>query len=133
MRRCNIYPDQGVTVTTNPVVLALGIYPGHKVDVGTVAAISAETLRGHTTIDAEGLVVAPGFIETDMTDGLPQPIKDQALAATPLRRLGSAHEVAAAVAAHSLTGKGPNIISRIGQNPPVLPRLLKTKGRFLYR
>ncbi len=43
-------------------------------------------------------VVAPGFIKTDMTDVLPQQVKDWALSATPLRRLGDAHEVAAAVA-----------------------------------
>ena len=43
-------------------------------------------------------VVAPGFIETDMTEGLPQQVKDFAVAATPLRRFGKADEVAAAVA-----------------------------------
>ena len=43
-------------------------------------------------------VVAPGFVETDMTDVLPQAIKDFALTATPLKRFGQAEEVAAAVA-----------------------------------
>ena len=42
-------------------------------------------------------VVAPGFIETDMTDGLPQAVKDLALRATPRRRFGQPREVAAAV------------------------------------
>ncbi len=43
-------------------------------------------------------VVAPGFIETDMTANLPEPIKEGAKTITPLRRFGQACEVAAAVA-----------------------------------
>jgi 3-oxoacyl-[acyl-carrier protein] reductase len=43
-------------------------------------------------------VVAPGFIQTDMTDVLPQQVKDMAVAATPLRRFGQPQEIAAAVA-----------------------------------
>ena len=43
-------------------------------------------------------VVAPGFIETDMTEVLPQAVKDQVLKLTPVGRFGQAEEVAAAVA-----------------------------------
>ena len=43
-------------------------------------------------------VVAPGFVETDMTEVLPQQVKDYAIQATPLRRFGRPEEVAAAVA-----------------------------------
>ncbi|GLZ32195.1 3-oxoacyl-[acyl-carrier-protein] reductase [Lentzea sp. NBRC 105346] len=39
-------------------------------------------------------VVAPGFIETDMTSGLSGKVKDKALASIPLGRLGTADEVA---------------------------------------
>ena len=39
-------------------------------------------------------VVAPGFIETDMTAGLNEKVKKQALQSIPLRRLGRAEEVA---------------------------------------
>ena len=42
-------------------------------------------------------VVAPGFIKTDMTDVLPQQVKDAALQVTPMGRFGQAHDVAAAV------------------------------------
>ncbi|MEI7465202.1 MAG: 3-oxoacyl-ACP reductase FabG [Burkholderiales bacterium] len=42
--------------------------------------------------------VAPGFIATDMTDGLPEAAKAALLASIPLGRLGSADEVAHAVA-----------------------------------
>jgi 3-oxoacyl-[acyl-carrier protein] reductase len=42
--------------------------------------------------------VAPGFIATDMTDGLPEATKTALLASIPLGRLGQAEEVAHAVA-----------------------------------
>jgi len=42
--------------------------------------------------------VAPGFIATDMTDGLPEGVRTALLAAIPLGRLGAAEEVAHAVA-----------------------------------
>ena len=42
--------------------------------------------------------VAPGFINTDMTEGLPEAAKAALLASIPLGRLGSADEVAHAVA-----------------------------------
>jgi len=42
-------------------------------------------------------VVAPGFIETDMTAGLPQAIKDEVIRTLPVRRLGRAEEIAHAV------------------------------------
>ncbi len=43
-------------------------------------------------------VVAPGFIQTDMTDILPQPVKDAAQKAIPLARFGQPGEIASAVA-----------------------------------
>ncbi|MCE9591303.1 MAG: 3-oxoacyl-[acyl-carrier-protein] reductase [Planctomycetes bacterium] len=43
-------------------------------------------------------VVAPGFIDTDMTGVLPQQIKDLAIEHTPAKRMGRADEIAAAVA-----------------------------------
>lgn len=39
-------------------------------------------------------VVAPGFVETDMTNGLPEPLRERALERIPLRRMGRAEEVA---------------------------------------
>ena len=41
--------------------------------------------------------VAPGFIQTEMTDVLPQQAKDMALAQIPLKRFGRAADVAGAV------------------------------------
>ncbi|MEX0741405.1 MAG: 3-oxoacyl-[acyl-carrier-protein] reductase [Phycisphaeraceae bacterium] len=43
-------------------------------------------------------VVAPGFIQTDMTDALPQVVKDHVLKATPAARFGQPEEIAGAVA-----------------------------------
>ncbi|MFN7552075.1 MAG: 3-oxoacyl-ACP reductase FabG [Pseudomonadota bacterium] len=43
-------------------------------------------------------VVAPGFIETDMTRDLPEAVRDRMLADTALGRLGSPADIAAAVA-----------------------------------
>ncbi len=42
-------------------------------------------------------VVAPGFIETDMTADLPEKLKKEAAAMTPMRRMGKPDEIAAAV------------------------------------
>jgi 3-oxoacyl-[acyl-carrier protein] reductase len=43
-------------------------------------------------------VIAPGFIETDMTHNLPQEVKDQVTGAMAVKRLGSGDDIAAAVA-----------------------------------
>lgn len=42
--------------------------------------------------------VAPGFIETDMTDALPEQAKEQILSRIPLARMGTPEEVAEVVA-----------------------------------
>jgi 3-oxoacyl-[acyl-carrier protein] reductase len=43
-------------------------------------------------------VIAPGFITTDMTDGLNDQIKEAAKGFIPLKRFGTPAEIAAAVA-----------------------------------
>lgn len=42
-------------------------------------------------------LVAPGFIQTDMTDNLPQEVKDHVMALMSVKRLGVAEDIAAAV------------------------------------
>ncbi len=54
-------------------------------------------------------VVAPGFIETDMTESLPQKVKDLAVQATPMRRMGRPEDVAGAVA--YLTGENAGFVT----------------------
>ena len=41
--------------------------------------------------------VAPGFIETAMTDGLSDKVREKLLESIPLRRIGSVDEVSSAV------------------------------------
>ncbi|HDD53466.1 MAG TPA: SDR family oxidoreductase, partial [Thermosulfidibacter takaii] len=41
---------------------------------------------------------APGYIETEMTEGLPQDLKDTMLSSIPLGRFGNVQEVAKLVA-----------------------------------
>ena len=41
--------------------------------------------------------VAPGFVQTAMTDQLPQEVKDKALEAVPLKRFATAQDIAHAV------------------------------------
>ncbi len=42
--------------------------------------------------------IAPGFISTEMTDVLPQPVKDAALSVIPMKKMGTTDDVANAVA-----------------------------------
>jgi 3-oxoacyl-[acyl-carrier protein] reductase len=62
--------------------------------VGLTKALSKEVASRGVTVNA----VAPGFIETDMTAGLPDAAKDAYRAQIPLGRFGTAGEVAAVVA-----------------------------------
>ena len=54
-------------------------------------------------------LIAPGFIETDMTDQLDEKIKEQLLANIPLHRYGKPHEIAAA--ASFLASNGADYIT----------------------
>jgi len=54
-------------------------------------------------------VVAPGFVVTDMTEGLDEATRDVYLALIPLRRLGTGEDVAAAVS--FLAGPGASYIT----------------------
>jgi 3-oxoacyl-[acyl-carrier protein] reductase len=62
--------------------------------VGFTRSVAKEMAAKNITAN----VVAPGFIETDMTDVLPQNVKDMALQAIPIKRFGQPAEIAAAVA-----------------------------------
>lgn len=51
-------------------------------------------------------VVAPGFVETDMTSGLPDQIKERVLEAMAVKRLGRPEDIAEAVAYVTADGAG---------------------------
>jgi 3-oxoacyl-[acyl-carrier protein] reductase len=61
--------------------------------IGLTKSMAQEMASRQITVNA----VSPGFIETDMTSGLADEIKAKVLEAIPLRRLGKAEDVAAAV------------------------------------
>ncbi len=66
-------------------------YAASKAGVIGLTKTCAKELAGRgTTCNA----IAPGFIDTDMTAVLPEAVKDKMLAGIPLKRLGSAREVA---------------------------------------
>ncbi len=62
--------------------------------VGLSRTAAKELARSQVTVNA----ICPGFIDTTMTRGIPQPIYEQALAKIPLGRAGKPADVAAVVA-----------------------------------
>ena len=75
--------------------------------IGLTKSLAREVGSRSITVNA----VAPGFIETELTGGLPAAIKRRALDAIPLGAFGTAEDVAEAVAflaspaAHYITGQ----------------------------
>ena len=91
---------QGVIINVSSVssILAVdgqGVYSATKGAVNSMTATLAKELapRG-IRVNA----VAPGFIETEMLDAIPEDKKEEYLKAIPMHRLGTAKEVADVVA-----------------------------------
>ena len=61
--------------------------------IGLTKAIAMEIASRNITVNA----VAPGFIETPMTDVLPDKVKEELKTRIPLGRMGAARDVAAAI------------------------------------
>jgi NAD(P)-dependent dehydrogenase (short-subunit alcohol dehydrogenase family) len=69
-------------------------YAASKAGVAAFTKSLAKELAGKgVTVNA----VAPGFIETEMVASIPDKVKDRLLAQIPLKRFGTAEEVARAV------------------------------------
>jgi 3-oxoacyl-[acyl-carrier protein] reductase len=62
--------------------------------IGFTKSIARELASRSVTAN----VVAPGFVETAMTAGLPEAVRAKMLGDIPLGRFGAAEEIAAAVA-----------------------------------
>jgi len=62
--------------------------------IGLTKTVARELARKNITANC----IAPGFIITEMTDKLPEPVKDAAKQIIPLRRFGSVDDVAKAAA-----------------------------------
>jgi len=61
--------------------------------IGLTKTLAKEFANRNVTVNA----VAPGFIRTAMTDQLPEKAKEQLLGSIPLKKMGEASDVAAAV------------------------------------
>jgi len=73
--------------------------------IGLTKSVARELAARGVTCNA----IAPGFIETDMTDALPEKVKERALEAIPVRRMGAPDDVAAL--AVFLAGDGAGYIT----------------------
>lgn len=73
--------------------------------IGLTKSIARELATKNITVNA----VAPGFIETEMTDALSDKVKDQLLTQIPLKSLGKAEDVAETVC--FLAGNGGRYIT----------------------
>jgi 3-oxoacyl-[acyl-carrier protein] reductase len=62
--------------------------------IGMTKSIARELARKNVTANC----VAPGFIVTEMTDVLPEPVKEGAKQIIPMRRFGTVEDVAKAIA-----------------------------------
>src|SRR5688500_19796369 len=75
--------------------------PGQANYAAAKAGVAGMTRALARELGSRGITVnciAPGFIATDMTDGLPEAQKTALLAQIPLGRLGAPEEIADAVA-----------------------------------
>jgi 3-oxoacyl-[acyl-carrier protein] reductase len=61
--------------------------------IGLTKSMALEIASRNVTVNA----VTPGFIQTSMTEGLDERVKEKILGAVPLKRMGTAEEVAYAV------------------------------------
>jgi len=70
------------------------VYSASKAGIiGLTKTLAREYASRGVTVNC----VAPGFIETDMTASLPDAVKEQAIADTPLGRMGTPEDIANAV------------------------------------
>lgn len=61
--------------------------------IGLTKAVAAEVAGRNITVNA----VAPGFVDTAMTQALPEDVRQKILSLVPLRRMGTDREIALAV------------------------------------
>lgn len=88
-------------------IISIGSVVGHSGNSGqtnysaTKAGLTGFSKSLAQEIGSRGItvnVVAPGFIDTDMTAALPDVVRDELMKKIPLRKLGSVDDIAEAVA-----------------------------------
>jgi 3-oxoacyl-[acyl-carrier protein] reductase len=100
LRRFMLRQDAGRIINITSVVGHTG-NPGQVPYTMVKAALDALTKSLAQELAGRPILVnsvAPGFIDTDMTAALPEPIREAILARIPLRRMGTPEEVAEVVA-----------------------------------
>ena len=83
---------QGAIINMSSVVGLMG-----NVGQANYAALIGFTKSVAREVAARGVrvnAIAPGFIESDMTDAIPEKMKDAMIAQVPMKRIGQAEEVA---------------------------------------
>jgi 3-oxoacyl-[acyl-carrier protein] reductase len=99
-----------------PMMRLKGAIGGRIINISSVAGVAGNAGQANYSASKAGLIgltktvakelagknitsnaIAPGFITTDMTDGLPDQIKEGVKNFVPLKRFGQPHEIAAAV------------------------------------
>lgn len=102
-----------IRAAARPMIRAKG---GRIINIGSVSGVAGNAGQANYSASKAGLiglsktvakelagknitcnVVAPGFIETDMTQGLPDAVKEGAKGFIPLKRFGKVEEVAGVV------------------------------------
>ncbi len=58
--------------------------------IGMTKSVAKELGSRNVTVNA----IAPGFIKTEMTDGMPEKAREAALAAIPMKRMGQVEDIA---------------------------------------
>jgi 3-oxoacyl-[acyl-carrier protein] reductase len=105
-----------IRAAARPMMRLKGGVGGRIINISSVAGVAGNAGQANYAASKAGLiglsktvakelasknitcnVVAPGFITTDMTDVLPDQIKENVKNFVPLRRFGQPHEIAAAV------------------------------------
>ena len=106
----------GIRSAARPMMRLKGGVGGRIINISSVAGVAGNAGQANYAASKAGLiglsksvakelagknitcnVVAPGFITTDMTDVLPDAIKEGVKNFVPLKRFGQPHEIAAAV------------------------------------
>lgn len=87
---------QGAIINMSSVVGLMGILVKLTMQlqklvlIGFTKSVAREVAARGVRVNA----IAPGFIESDMTDAIPEKMKDAMIAQVPMKRIGQAEEVA---------------------------------------